>query len=439
MNLERMRHAGRQMKLSLTLPCCFASLVLLALLFQPAKSWAACTTSNLNPNPNPASFAAVGDFNGDCKSDLLWRNSSTEQVYFWLMNGTTFTSSGSPGAPTSDWVIQGVGDFDGDGKSDVLWRNSTTGEVFIWLMNGTTFTSSGSLGTVSLDWNIAGVGDFNDDGKADILWQNSTTGQVYIWFMNGTTMNGGGSVSYVSSGWNIVGIGDFDGDGDADILWQNGATGQVYVWLMHGTTIASQGSPGSPTPDWGIQAIGDFDGNGKSDILWQNSTTGQIYIWFMNGTTYLEHRDARQRQSPSEHCVLLRRGQWLEHSGRWRLRWERQGRHPVAATHHWAGLYLAHERGDDWEHRKPRHPRCCLGTSCLSSVWLLEPGSLQHSFRDQQRARQRTFPRYWCALGTFNRYSKPGAVFRDRWATESDRMGSGGRDGRAELGGSVQL
>ncbi len=286
MNLERMRHAGRQMKLALTLPCCFASLVLLALLFQPAKSWAACTTSNLNPNPNPASFAAVGDFNGDCKSDLLWRNSSTEQVYFWLMNGTTFTSSGSPGAPTSDWVIQGVGDFDGDGKSDVLWRNSTTGEVFIWLMNGTTFTSSGSLGTVSLDWNIAGVGDFNDDGKADILWQNSTTGQVYIWFMNGTTMNGGGSVSYVSSGWNIVGIGDFNGDGDADILWQNSATGQVYVWLMTGTTITSQGSPGSPTPDWGIQGIGDFDGNGKSDILWQNSTTGQIFIWFMNGTTY---------------------------------------------------------------------------------------------------------------------------------------------------------
>jgi len=286
MNLERMHHAGRQLKLALALPCCFASLVLMALLFLPAEASAACTTSNPNPNPNPASFAAVSDFNGDCKSDLLWRNTGTEQVYFWLMNGTTFTSSGSPGAPTSDWVIQAVGDFDGDGKSDVLWRNSTTGEVYIWLMNGTTFTSSGSLGTVSQDWSIAGVGDFNGDGKADILWQNSTTGQVYIWFMNGTTMNGGGSVNYVSSGWNIVGIGDFNGDGDADILWQNGATGQVYVWLMNGTAITSTGSPGSPAPEWGIQGVGDFDGNGKSDILWQDSITGQIYIWFMNGTTY---------------------------------------------------------------------------------------------------------------------------------------------------------
>ena len=70
-----------------------------------------CSTANPNPNPNPESFAAVGDFNGDCKSDILWRNTSTQQVYEWLMNGTTYSGSGSPGSPTSDWVIQGAGRF----------------------------------------------------------------------------------------------------------------------------------------------------------------------------------------------------------------------------------------------------------------------------------------------------------------------------------------
>ena len=70
-----------------------------------------CKTGNTNPNPNPAMFAATQDFNGDCKSDVLWRNSSTQQVYEWLMNGTTFTS-GSTGSPTSDWVIQGSGGFE---------------------------------------------------------------------------------------------------------------------------------------------------------------------------------------------------------------------------------------------------------------------------------------------------------------------------------------
>ena len=74
-----------------------------------------------NPNPNPASLADPGDFNGDCRSDILWRNSGSEEVYTWPMDGIAIAVT-----PSSDWVIQGVGDFDGDGKSDILWRNSST-------------------------------------------------------------------------------------------------------------------------------------------------------------------------------------------------------------------------------------------------------------------------------------------------------------------------
>jgi hypothetical protein len=257
--------------------------ILTAVGYQVPPTSTSCTTSNPNPNPNPESFAAVGDFNGDCKSDILWRNTSTEQVYAWLMNGTTYPGSGSPGSPTSDWVIQGVGDFNGDGKADILWRNSTTGEVYIWLMNGATFTSSGSLGYVSSDWSIAGVGDFNGDGKADILWRNSTTGQVYLWLMNGTTMSGGGSVTYITSDWVIQGIGDFNDDGKADILWRNSTTGQVYIWLMNGTSLTSSVNLGYVSSAWTIQGVGDFNGDGTSDILWQNSTTGQVYVWFITG------------------------------------------------------------------------------------------------------------------------------------------------------------
>ena len=31
-----------------------------------------------------------------------------------------------------NWKIVGTGDFDGDGKSDIFWRNTSTGENAIW-------------------------------------------------------------------------------------------------------------------------------------------------------------------------------------------------------------------------------------------------------------------------------------------------------------------
>ncbi len=244
-----------------------------------------CKTANTNPNPNSAVFASPEDFNGDCKSDILWRNTSSQEIYAWLMNGTAIAYSGSPATLTdSAWVVQGTGDFNGDGMSDVLWRNTTTGDVIIWLMNGTTIAVSGAPANPTSDWVIQGVGDFDGDGKSDILWRNTTSGEVFIWLMNGTTISSSGSPATPTSDWVIQGVGDFDGDGNADILWRNTTTGEVYIWLMNGTTIKSSGSPYTLGSPWVIQGVGDFDGDGKSDILWRNTTTGEVYIWLMNGT-----------------------------------------------------------------------------------------------------------------------------------------------------------
>ncbi len=242
-----------------------------------------CTTPNPNPNPNPASFANPGDYNGDCKSDILWRNSNSDEVYTWSMNGLTIASQGGIFNPSSDWVIQGTGDFDGDGKSDILWRNTSTGEVYLWFMNGTSIASQASLGPITSDWVIQGVGDFNGDGKSDILWRNSTSGLVYLWLMNGSTVASRGAVFNPSLDWVIQGAGDFDGDGKADILWRNSASGQIYLWLMNGMTITSQGSLGNVSSDSVIQGVGDFNSDGKSDILWRSSTSGLVYVWIMNG------------------------------------------------------------------------------------------------------------------------------------------------------------
>ncbi|HSY00521.1 MAG TPA: VCBS repeat-containing protein, partial [Acidobacteriaceae bacterium] len=97
-----------------------------------------------------------------------------------------------------------VGDFNGDGKTDIVWRNSTTGEVKFWFMNGIAVASQGVVATIAPPWNVVGAADFNGDGKADLLWQNTSTGEVEVWLMNGITKTSSGSPGTVASPWEVV-------------------------------------------------------------------------------------------------------------------------------------------------------------------------------------------------------------------------------------------
>jgi hypothetical protein len=86
---------------------------------------------------NPAwKIAGQGDFNADSRTDILWRNTSNGQTLVWFMNGVDYTSyqAVSPTIADTNWNIAGVGDFNGDGKPDLLWRNNAAGIATAWLM-----------------------------------------------------------------------------------------------------------------------------------------------------------------------------------------------------------------------------------------------------------------------------------------------------------------
>ena len=134
----------------------------------------------------------------------------------------------------SSWQIAGVGDFNGDGRDDLIWRNSD-GTVTEWLgqANGGFAGNWANFNTnANSSWQIAGVGDFNGDGRDDLIWRN-TDGTVTNWLGQA---NGGFAGNWAdfdanaNSSWQIAGVGDFNGDGRDDLIWRN-TNGALTNWL----------------------------------------------------------------------------------------------------------------------------------------------------------------------------------------------------------------
>jgi hypothetical protein len=173
-----------------------------------------------------------GDFDGDGKGGLLWRTDGGA-LATWELDGSqiksaAFVKAGATivGAPGSDWHVVDIADFNGDGRSDILWRTGPPtppgglepggGSVAIWLMNGSQiigadFARVGStiVGAPGADWHLLGADDHNGDGKADLLWRTDS-GALAEWQMDGThvvaadyTRIGSTAVGAPGSDWHV--------------------------------------------------------------------------------------------------------------------------------------------------------------------------------------------------------------------------------------------
>jgi FG-GAP-like repeat/Phosphate-induced protein 1 conserved region len=138
-------------------------------------------------------LAGTGDFDGDGKSDLLWRDASSRNVLIWYMNGSTVEQTFSTGITAQ--LVRGIGDIDGDGHADLVYSpTSATPGLYSTQLDVAYFKSRGTYGgdnafgsLPNSQWRVEQISDANADGRAEIYVRNRQTGEFGMWWITSGT------------------------------------------------------------------------------------------------------------------------------------------------------------------------------------------------------------------------------------------------------------
>ena len=251
--------------------------------------------------------AAVGDFNGDGKLDVVSIENPGNyfEIDVALGNGDgTFQTALVQNLFSADQHTRyaiAVGDFNGDGLPDLavwgIYAAGNTSEVMIYLGKGNgTFTYSNTYAAPNSanfnpGTNSLCVADFNGDGKLDLAALTPYNGvYIYLGIGNGTfqtavpysTVDPNHTNNYIAQG---MAVGDLNGDGKLDIAVTESAGMAVLLNNGNGTfgTATYYASDIAPFQSQMGIAIGDVNGDNKTDIV-ITDTYGNILLYQNQGS-----------------------------------------------------------------------------------------------------------------------------------------------------------
>ncbi|MFD0078325.1 FG-GAP-like repeat-containing protein [Streptomyces sp. NPDC127166] len=186
-------------------------------------------------------FVPVGDLNGDRCADVYARVG--DQLRAYRPGCGKVVSASSPYTLVgSGWgqydVITSSGDVNGDGYADLVVRQASTGDVYFY--GGTADHRVKARVKIGANWKLykklVGAGDLNGDGRGDLLGVDAAG---VLWRYYGTA-TGGVTARVKVGGWgaysSLVGVGDLSGDGRADLLARDTA-GKLWRYSGTGTGL----------------------------------------------------------------------------------------------------------------------------------------------------------------------------------------------------------
>jgi hypothetical protein len=231
------------------------------------------------PDDSGITSLALADFNGDgnlelvaaAKSGAVYVISDLRSIAISYPVPVQTLNVPATGGPS--WAA--VGDFNGDGKPDIVVASGLAympeGSVSVLLNNGNGTFGAAQTYTVGGAPTSVAVGDFNRDGKLDIVTANSNS-TMSVLLNNGDGTFGPAQNDGIGGPGNSVAVGDFDHDGyldvvttgtELDVLWGNGtgAFGAYQKVGPAGSSVVAADFNGDGFPD-----LAQIDANVSSDL-----------------------------------------------------------------------------------------------------------------------------------------------------------------------------
>ncbi|MCU1343399.1 MAG: hypothetical protein JWN92_2822 [Candidatus Acidoferrum typicum] len=254
---------------------------------------------------------ATADFNGDGFQDLVVANQtdSTIWIYHGVGDGTFLTPSASDKYTVGRLPSAvAVGDFNGDGKTDIVVADAgdstIPGDVEILLGNGDgTFQAPTKFLTAAGSRPVALLAqDMNGDGILDLAivdqGNGTSPGNVLVWFGNKDPLTGKWNGTFNTTASYVVGVkptaiasAQFTSSGRPDLAVTNQSDNSASILLQNqDNTFTAKldpttgKNPATGSGPAGI-AVGDFNRDGKQDLAVtdQTASTNTVSILLGNG------------------------------------------------------------------------------------------------------------------------------------------------------------